>query len=209
STKLHVYGTDPLTLTGVQTGTATSADSVLTIASGLVKKLPVSTFATPANSWSTVGNAGTTAATNFIGTTDANGFRIKGNSIQGLLVDSLGNVAVGTAQIFTAGAAREKFLVDAGATSTINAISAKGTIDSYFQINIQNRYAGTGASSDIVATSDNGDESNGFVNLGINSSAYNAAAYNLGGFNDSYLYSTATAGGIGGNFSMGTGSANT
>src|SRR6185436_5703 len=116
STKLHVYVSDPLTLTGVQTGTATSADSVLTITSGLVKKLPVSTFATPANSWSTVGNAGTTAATNFIGTTDANGFRIKGNSIQGLLVDSLGNVAVGTAPTFAAGVAREKFLVDAGTT---------------------------------------------------------------------------------------------
>ncbi len=170
------------------------------------------TWATPAsvaNTWSTTGNSGTTAATNFIGTTDANGFRIKGNNIQGLLVDSLGNVAVGTAPVFTANPSREKFLVDAGITASINAISAKGTIDSYFQLNIQNKSATAGASSDIVATSNNGDESYGYVDLGINSSAYNNAAYNIGGFNDSYLYSVASAGGVGGNFSIGTASAST
>jgi hypothetical protein len=160
----------------------------------------------PANVWSTTGNSGTSAATNFIGTTDANGFRIKGNNIQGLLVDSLGNVAIGASPAFTALPAREKFLVDAGSTTSINAISAKGSINNYFQMNIQNLSAGTGASSDIVATSNNGDESSGFVNLGINSSAYNTAAYNLGGFNDAYLYSVATAGAIGGNLSIGTGS---
>src|SRR5258706_11673447 len=85
STKLHVYGTDPLTLTGVQTGTVTSGDSLLTITSGLVKKLPVSTFATPANSWSTTGNSGTTSTTNFIGTTDNKSFKIKTNNTQGFL----------------------------------------------------------------------------------------------------------------------------
>lgn len=163
--------------------------------------------ASTANTWNIAGNTGT-SSTNFIGTVDNTGFRIKGNSIQGLLVDSLGNVAVGATPTFSALSAREKFLVDAGTTNSINAISAKGSIDNYFQLNIQNRSASSQASSDIVATSDNGDESGGFVDLGINSSAYNAAAYNLGGFNDSYLYSMATAGGIGGNLSIGTGSTN-
>ena len=45
STKLHIVGTNPLTLTGVQAGTNTSADSLLTITNGLVRKLPLSTFA--------------------------------------------------------------------------------------------------------------------------------------------------------------------
>jgi len=204
ATALHVFGLNPLTLTGVQLGTTTTADSFLTINSGTVQKLPVSTFATTSNSWSTTGNAGTTSTTNFIGTTDNKSFKIKTNGAQGFLLDSLGSVAIGTAPTFAT--AREKFLVDAGVTTSINAISAKGSIDNYLQLNIQNTSATTGASSDLVATSNNGDESNGFVDLGINSSAYNAAAYNIGGFNDAYLYSMATAATVGGNLSIGTGS---
>ncbi len=44
--KLQVVGTNPLSLLGVQLGTNTSTDSVLTISGGTVKKLPASTFAT-------------------------------------------------------------------------------------------------------------------------------------------------------------------
>jgi len=138
------------------------------------------------NAWSLTGNSGTTAATNFIGTTDAMGFRIKGNSIQGLLVDSLGNVAVGIAPTFTALSGREKFLVDAGTTSSINAISAKGSINSYLQLNVQNQSNGTAASSDLVATSDNGSESNNFIDMGINGSGNTSNI--LGNANDAYLY---------------------
>ncbi len=43
--QLQVLGTNPLSLLGVQLGTNTSADSVLTITGGIVKKLPASTFA--------------------------------------------------------------------------------------------------------------------------------------------------------------------
>jgi hypothetical protein len=45
STKLHIVGNNPLTLMGVQAGTNTSTDSLLTITNGLVRKLPLSTFA--------------------------------------------------------------------------------------------------------------------------------------------------------------------
>ena len=44
STTLHVVGVNPLTLDGVQNGTNTSSDSLLTITNGLVRKLPVATF---------------------------------------------------------------------------------------------------------------------------------------------------------------------
>lgn len=118
-----------------------------------------------------------------------------------------GNVGIGTAAFNKTNP--EKLLVDADVTTSTNVISGKGNINSYLQMNIQNKSAGTTASTDLVATSDNGDDSYGYVDLGINSSKYNVAAYNLGGFNDSYLYSMATAAGVGGNFSIGTGSANT
>ena len=44
ATPLHVVGANPLTLLGVAAGTSTSADSLLTITNGLVRKIPMSTF---------------------------------------------------------------------------------------------------------------------------------------------------------------------
>lgn len=93
----------------------------------------------------------------------------------------------------------EKLLVNAGTTTSVNAISGKGTIDNYLQLNIQNQSAGTSASSDIVATADNGSETTNFVDLGINSSAYTGGV--MGAANDAYLYN------IGQNLLIGTGTA--
>lgn len=83
----------------------------------------------------------------------------------------------------------EKLLIDAGVTTSYNLMTGKGSIDNYLQINVQNRSSGTSASSDIVATSDNGTETSNYIDMGINSSAYN---YNglpiLNGANNTYLY---------------------
>lgn len=60
-------------------------------------------------------------------------------------------------------------------------------INNYAQVNFQNINSGPRASSDIVATADNGDDFYGYVNLGIASSGYNNP-YNPDFFpNDSYL----------------------
>jgi hypothetical protein len=56
-------------------------------------------------------------------------------------------------------------------------------------LNIQNSNAGAAASSDIVATANNGTESANYVNLGINSSGYSSTGI-TGGINNAYLYST-------------------
>jgi len=45
--------------------------------------------------WSTLGNAGTTAGTNFIGTTDNTDFVIKANSVEGIRLKSGGHVGIG------------------------------------------------------------------------------------------------------------------
>jgi hypothetical protein len=204
STLLHIAGTNPLTLIGVAQGTSTTADSLLTVTSGLVRKLPMSTFVSSANTWSTTGNAGTTLGTHFVGTTDLRSLRFRTNNVQGFLLDSAGNVAIGKLPLQTAGVNMEKFLVDAGSTAanpatSINVINARGFLNSYLQLNIQNKSDGNLASSDLVATADNGDETTNYVDLGINSSG-NASGY-FGGPNDSYLYN------VGQNFLIGAGTA--
>jgi len=96
----------------------------------------------------------------------------------------------------------EKLLIDAGVTSSINLMTGKGSIDNYLQINIQNRSSGTSASSDLVATADNGSEITKFIDMGINSSAYSNNSFPiLNGINRAYLYGT------GNDFAIGNGAA--
>ncbi len=47
--------------------------------------------------WALTGNAGTTPATNFIGTTDAQDFIIKSNGVERMRMTSAGNIGIGTA----------------------------------------------------------------------------------------------------------------
>lgn len=102
-------------------------------------------------------------------------------------INGNGNVAIG-ATAFNA-TNPEKLLVDAGTTTSYNVISGKGSINSYLQLNIQNNSSGNTASSDIVATANNGTETSDFVNLGINGSG-NTSTGVLGGSNTAYLYAT-------------------
>ncbi|WP_299286677.1 tail fiber domain-containing protein [uncultured Mucilaginibacter sp.] len=162
----------------------------------------LSTGTQTANSaWATTGNTGINYKTNFLGTTDNQSLRFRTNNAQRFLLDSLGNAAIGSAPVFSANA--EKLLVDAGTTSSFNVISGKGNLNNYLQLNIQNNNAGTSASSDVVATADNGTESVNYVDMGINSSANTSAFY--GAANDAYLYNA--GGSVGGNFFIGTSTA--
>jgi hypothetical protein len=124
--------------------------------------------------------AGSDNASNYLG------FGFHGKST-GMALTNAGNLGVGTTTFDATNP--EKFLVDAGTTSSVNAISGKGTINSYLQLNIQNKSTGTAASSDVVATADNGNETTNFVDMGINSSGYSATGI-LGGANNAYLYSS-------------------
>jgi hypothetical protein len=83
----------------------------------------------------------------------------------------------------------DSLFIDAGDTTSYNLLSGHGNIDNYLQLNVQNFSAAATASSDIVATADNGDEDNFYVNMGINSSGYNVSD-GIGAANDSYLFNT-------------------
>jgi hypothetical protein len=199
--KLHVSAiANPLYLTGVQTGAAT--DSILTIIGGVVRKIHPSVSGS--STWNLAGNAATNSSTNYLGTSDAVSLRMRTNATQRVIIDSVGNVAVGSAPTFTAGTPREKFLVDAGSSTnpntSYNVISGKGYIDNYLQLNIQNRAGTASASSDLVASNDAATEAVNFVDLGINSSGYTGTGV-IGGASNGYLYST------GNDFAIGNGTA--
>jgi len=66
-------------------------------------------------------------------------------------------------------------------------------VNSYHQVNIQNIFAGASASSDFVATADNGNDTSNYVDLGINNSAFFEPSFSVAGSNDSYLYSNGGA----------------
>lgn len=84
-------------------------------------------------------------------------------------------------------------------TESINIVTLTSNVDDYSQLNVRNENPGGDASSDIVATANNGDEFYFYVNLGINSSNYNPGF--IGGPNDAYLYS------LGKNFHIGNAAA--
>jgi Chaperone of endosialidase len=112
------------------------------------------------------------------------------NNTERVRITNTGNVGIGTST-FNA-TYPEKLIVDAGSTGNTNyqnVIVGKGNTNSYAQLNIQNGSAGTAASSDVVATANNGSETTNFIDMGINGGG-NTSTGVLGGANTAYLYAT-------------------
>ena len=63
-----------------------------------------------------------------------------------------------------------------------------GNVDSYLQQSIQNLSSDAYASSDVVATADNGTDESYYINMGIASSQYAIGGFEVIGPNDGYLY---------------------
>lgn len=79
--------------------------------------------------------------------------------------------------------------VQLGFTGSANSLGHfHGYQNGYVQVIMQNGNSQSRASSDWVATADNGDETTNYVDLGINSSTYDDPAYSAMGAGDSYLY---------------------
>jgi hypothetical protein len=112
-----------------------------------------------------------------------------GNSyINSLMYQTNGGVLIGSDDEDTP-LNPDKLGVYAGITNSYNLISGHGTINNYLQINVQNKSNGGLASTDIVATKNDGDETTGYIDMGINASTYTATTI-VGGPNDAYVYST-------------------
>ncbi|MFI5221482.1 MAG: hypothetical protein ACHQK8_04080 [Bacteroidia bacterium] len=181
ATSLLIYNTNASLTGGVgyyyNSGTTTSASWIKLVTAG------------PNNgsTWGLTGNSGTDSTTNFIGTTDANPFVLKTNNAERMRVSIAGNVGIGSSAfdpIFP-----EKLLLNVGTTTSVNTLYAKGTINNYMQTNIRNLSNGSQASSDMVATADNGTETTNFMDIGINGSGYiyqNGNPIETGKANDCY-----------------------
>jgi hypothetical protein len=83
-------------------------------------------------------------------------------------------------------------------------LQVAGTANSFVQIAIQNKSTGTAASTDIAAVADNGNDSSGYIDMGITSSTYNQSAYNVYGPNDGYLIAAGNTTTGGGNLILNT-----
>jgi hypothetical protein len=84
-------------------------------------------------------------------------------------------------------AAPEALYVWQPSDTSYNVVAGKGNLNNYLQLNIQNLNTGENASSDVVATANNGNESVNYINMGINSEGFTGS---IGNENDAYLYST-------------------
>jgi hypothetical protein len=72
--------------------------------------------------------------------------------------------------------------------NSLNYLSIGGNSNGYVQSSIQNLSTGSTASSDFVATANNGNDTSNYINLGINNSGYNEASFNSTLANDGYLF---------------------
>ena len=61
-------------------------------------------------------------------------------------------------------------------------------VDNYAQVQIQNLSTGSLASSDFIATANNGTDSTHYIDVGINNSSYNTSTWTMSGANDGYIY---------------------
>jgi hypothetical protein len=73
-------------------------------------------------------------------------------------------------------------------TATTTKLFISDTVNNYLEANIKNLSNGANASSDFVATADNGNDNRYYIDFGINSSGYNNSTLSLQGANDGYLY---------------------
>ena len=67
-------------------------------------------------------------------------------------------------------------------------INAVTSANGYSQFNIQNVNSGTSASSDFIATTSDGTDSSGYIDLGINGNNFSVSTWTISGAHDGYVY---------------------
>ena len=67
---------------------------------------------------------------------------------------------------------------------------ATTTANTYAQIQIQNQSTGGAASSDFIATADDGTDTTKYIDMGINGSGWNQSTWTVSGPRDGYLYTS-------------------
>lgn len=123
-----------------------------------------------------------------------------------LIIDKQANLGAINPNLFVASSAGVlKFAVDSGGNATAagslsvgqpssaftNAVgNFSGNVNNFLQVQVQNKSNGNTASTDFIATADNGTDTTNYIDVGINGSGYNQASFNIGGPDDGYLYTS-------------------
>lgn len=138
--------------------------------------------------WSQGGNS--VASLKKLGTINNYDLPFITNNTEKMRITTAGNVGIGSTNFDPDNP--EKLLVDAGNTTSNTLIGASGTYDNFLQMNIQNFSNGNNASTDFVATANNGTDNSTYIDMGINSQGYTNSNSNiLNGSNTAYVYANA------------------
>ena len=130
-----------------------------------------------------VQNGNSFSASAVIGTNDTNALIFETDSTARGRFTSTGELLINTAT----NTLNSQVVINstAGKDTGLNIL---GDVNSFYQLNIQNANSGSSASSDFVATANNGTATTYYVDFGINGSAGGAAPFT--GANDAYLYAS-------------------
>jgi hypothetical protein len=160
----------------------------LTVTQGITGSLfGTASYATSTNGWNIGGNSFGVGETNerILGTLSNHDLVIYASGSRIATFNTSGSFILGPG--IPDPYASEKLLINAGVTTSYNLIKATSNVDNYAQINVKNLNSGSNASSDIVATANDGSELGQYINMGINSSTFEG---DVGDAHDAYLYST-------------------
>jgi len=190
SSTLTIATVSSQTIDGLSSWTVTQTNKAIRLVSNGTNWL-VTSESLPGNSSGTAWIHGGNNVTSLqkIGTTSNYDFPVITNNTEVMRVfsNSTGSVSIGSDTLDPYSA--EQLRVDGGTNDNYNLIGAYGSRNGYLQFNIQNKNGSGQASTDIVATADNGTENTNYVDLGINSGSYNNGTSSLlNGANNAYLY---------------------
>jgi len=162
-----------LFVTGAGTFSSTLAAGATTVASLVSPSITGGSGTTQSLTYKTTSGVGATGADHI--------FQVGNNGgTEAMRITNTGNIGVGT------NSPTAKFDVATGTTTNVTGLNLTGSIDDFFQMNVQNTNStGTKAQSGYAATADNGTATTGFAWMGINNSSFNfPALYNIGAAND-------------------------
>src|SRR5260221_11737246 len=190
SSTLTIATVSSQTIDGLSSWTVTQTNKAVRLVSDGTNWL-ITSESLPGNSSGTAWIHGGNNVTSIqkIGTTSNYDLPVITNNTEVMRIfsNSTGSVSIGSDTLDPYSA--EQLRVDGGTTDNYNLIGAYGSRNGYLQFNIQNKNGSGQASTDIVATADNGTESTNYVDLGINSGSYNNGTSSLlNGANNAYLY---------------------
>lgn len=187
-TSLSASGVVSVNTTGNNQNYTTSGAGVITISSGTtgtINNMSIGATTRSTGAFTTLAANGATtltAGTNSASSTAGGTLTVTGGAAvsQDLYVG--GDGFFGQAPNFT--------------PNNTNLITA-GDVNSFFQIAVQNKNAGATATGDVVVFANNGDDTSGWIDMGITSSGYNDPTYSLSGPGDGYLYVNGKTSGVG------------